>query len=71
LVPTGNVPTPSYIKSEVDLAPHTCLNIAMKLKVIYTLWMHAHLVLSLHTLAGSLSKVLLLWLIEKEVELML
>lgn len=41
----------------------------MKLEVIHTLWTHAHLVLPAHGLTGSPSEVLLLWLMEKEVEL--
>jgi hypothetical protein len=69
LVPAGNVPMPSHMESEVDLAPHTHLNVAIKLKVVHALWTHAHLVLSVCALAGSLSKVLLLWLMEKDVEL--
>ena len=41
----------------------------MKHEAVRALWTHAHSVLPMRAVAGSLSEVLLSWLIEKEVEL--
>jgi hypothetical protein len=68
LIPFGDAtdaPMPLQIKPEVDLAPYTCSNAAMKLAVICALWMHAHAVLPARALAGSLSESLLTWLMEE------
>jgi hypothetical protein len=69
LVPSGDSPTPSHTGHEVDLAPHTRSNAAMKLAVVRALWSHAHAVLPAQALAGSPSEALLTWLMEKEAEL--
>ena len=69
LVPAGDAPTPSHMESEVDLAPHTRSNAAMKLEVVRALWTHAHGLLPARALAGSPSETLLSWLMEKEAEL--
>jgi len=69
LVPSGDVPTPSHTESEVDLAPHTRSNAAMKLAVVRSLWAQAHAVLSAQALAGSPSEALLTWLMKKETDL--
>ena len=57
------------MESEVDPAPHTRLNAAMKLEVVRAVWTHAHSVLPARVLAGSPSEVLLSWLMEKGAEL--
>ncbi|KAI9455511.1 hypothetical protein F5148DRAFT_1378062 [Russula earlei] len=69
LVPSGDPEAPSQIASEVDLAPHTRSNAAMKLAVVRTLWGHAHAILPMQALAGTPSEALLTWLIEREAEL--
>jgi len=69
LVPAGDAPTPSHMESEVDLAPHTRSNAAMKLEVVRALWTHAHALLPARALVGSPSETLLSWLMEKEAEL--
>jgi hypothetical protein len=70
LVPAGDGPTtPSHTGSEVDLAPHTRSNAAMKLAVVRSLWTQAHEVLPAQALAGSPSETLLTWLMKKETEL--
>ena len=71
LVPSGDAPTPSQMEPEVDLAPHTRSNAAMKLAVVRALWTHAHAVLPARALAGSPSESLLMWLMEKEAELVM
>jgi hypothetical protein len=45
--------TPSHAGPEVDLAPHTRSNTAMKLAVVRSLWAQAHTVLPAQALAGS------------------
>jgi hypothetical protein len=67
LVPSGDEAAPS--KAEADLAPHTRSNAAMKLAVVRSLWTHAHSVLPAQVLAGSPSEALLMWLMEKEAQL--
>jgi len=70
LVPSGEEAAPSNTP-EVDLAPHTRSNAAMKLAVVRSLWAHAHSVLPAQALAGSPSEALLTWLMKKEAELVL
>jgi len=70
LVPSSDMPMPLQIEPKVDLTPHTHLNAAMKLAVIYLFWMHVHVVLPTCALAGSLSESLLTQLMEKEAKLM-
>ncbi|KAF8490777.1 hypothetical protein F5888DRAFT_1620590 [Russula emetica] len=69
LVPSADEPTPSPTGPEVDLAPHTRSNAAMKLAVVRSLWAQAHTVLPAQALAGSPSETLLTWLMKKETEL--
>jgi hypothetical protein len=69
LVPSGDAPTPSHVESEVDLAPHTRSNAAMKLAVVRELWTHAHSLLPARALAGSPSEALLTWLMERDAEI--
>ena len=69
LVPSAEDPTASCTVSEVDLAPHTRSNAAMKLAVVRSLWAQAHTVLPAQALAGSPSETLLTWLMKKEMEL--
>lgn len=69
LVPTGDAPAPSHVESEVDLAPHTRSNAAMKLAVVRELWTHAHALLPARALVGSPSEALLSWLMEREAEI--
>jgi hypothetical protein len=72
LVPSGDAPTPKAngsVSSDVDLAPHTRSNAAMKLAVVRALWTHAHVVLPAQALGGSASEALLTWLMEKEASL--
>jgi hypothetical protein len=69
LVPSGDAPSPSHVDTEIDLAPHTRSNAAMKLAVVRSLWTQALAVLPARALAGSPSEALLMWLMEKESEL--
>jgi hypothetical protein len=69
LVPSGDAPTPSHVDTEIDLAPHTRSNAAMKLAVVRSLWTQAHAVLPARALTGSPGEALLMWLMEKESEL--
>jgi hypothetical protein len=69
LVPSRDESPPSKPGSEVDLAPHTRSNAAMKLAVVRSLWAYAHSVLPAQALAGSPSEALLTWLMMKEAEL--
>jgi len=69
LVPSNDPATASNVGSEVDLAPHTRSNAAMKLAVVRALWGHAHAVLPPRSLAGSPSEALLTWLMEREGDL--
>ena len=70
LVPSGDAQTTAPgAGSDVDLAPHTRSNAAMKLAVVRALWTHAHAVLPAQALGGSASEALLTWLMEKEAEL--
>jgi hypothetical protein len=69
LVPAGDEAAPSPKGPEIDLAPHTRSNAAMKLAVVRSLWSHAHSVLPAQALAGSPSEALLTWLMKKEAEL--
>jgi hypothetical protein len=69
LVPAGDEAAPSPKGPEINLAPHTCSNAAMKLAVVRSLWSHTHSVLPVQALAVSPSEALLMWLM-KEAELM-
>ena len=69
LVPPVEEPIPSHARSEIDLAPHSRSNAAMKLAVVRSLWTQAHTVLPAQALAGSPSESLLTWLMKKETEL--
>ena len=68
LVPGADQPTPQA-GPEVDLAPHTRSNAAMKLAVVRSLWAQAHTVLPAQALAESPSETLLTWLMKKEMVL--
>jgi hypothetical protein len=69
LVPAGDEAAPLPKGPEIDLAPHTRSNVAMKLAVVRSLWSHAHSVLPVQALAGSPSEALPTWLMKKEAEL--
>ncbi|KAI9443494.1 hypothetical protein H4582DRAFT_2072522 [Lactarius indigo] len=71
LVPSADTPAPTPTGSDLDLAPHTRSNAAMKLAAVRALWGHVHAVLPAQALAGSPSGTLLTWLMEKEKELIL
>jgi hypothetical protein len=77
LVPSGDAPTSAVNDpapaapppSDVDLAPHSRSNAAMKLAVVRALWTHAHVILPTEALGASASESLLHWLMEKESEI--